>query len=201
MIDISKINFKKMNGLVPAVIVDIMTRQVLMTGFMNKEALDKSIETGLVTFFSRTKNRLWTKGETSGNTLTVKEMKIDCDNDSLLIYAVPKGAICHTGAYSCFSEEKGNADFLTYLYEIIKQRKAELPDDSYTAKLFREGLSRISQKVGEEAVETVIASIKKDRKEIIEESSDLIYHLMVLLAGHGIEYAEIIENLASRNVK
>ncbi len=200
MIDMTKINFDKMMGLVPAVIVDENNSQVLMTGFLNMEALEKTMETGLVTFYSRTKKRLWTKGETSGNFLIVKDIRMDCDNDSLLIYAEPKGATCHSGAYSCFGEKKKDSDFLKYLYKIIKQRKKDLPEESYTAQLFKTGLSRISQKVGEEAVETVIASMKKDKKEIIDESSDLIYHLMVMLAEHEIEYSEVVQNLASRHV-
>jgi len=199
MIDIKKINFEKMNGLVPAVIVDETTLQVLMIGFMNREALEKTIETGLVTFFSRTKNRLWTKGETSGNILKVKELKTDCDSDSLLICAEPKGPVCHTGDYSCFGGEKKEPDFLYALYNLIKDRKEKMPENSYTTKLFKSGVGRISQKVGEEAVETVIASMKNDRNELVEEASDLVYHLLVLLAEHNIELSEITLNLAKRH--
>lgn len=201
MIDFKKIDFTKMNGLIPGSIVDSITKQTLMIGFFNKEAVEKTIETGFVTFYSRTKKRLWTKGEASGNLLKVKEIKIDCDYDSLLIYAEPAGPVCHNGTYSCFGELPAEPDFLFELNKIIKQRKKELPANSYTTRLFNEGLSRISQKVGEEAVETVIASIKKDRKEIIEESSDLIYHLIVMLTEHEIELSEIVKNLVNRHSK
>jgi len=201
MINISEINFTKMNGLVPGAIVDLHTGQLLMIGFLNKDALEKTIETGLVTFYSRTKQRLWTKGETSGNLLKVSEIKKDCDNDSLLIYAEPKGPVCHTGAHTCFGEEKSDNNFIFSLSRLIEQRKKEMPEKSYTTKLFTEGLSRISQKVGEEAVETVIASMKKDRQEIIEETSDLIYHLLVMLAEHEIAPQEIIQNLEKRHNK
>ncbi len=201
MIELQKLDFDKMNGLLPAAVMDISSGQLLMIGFMNREALAKTIETGLVTFFSRTKNRLWTKGETSGNILTVREIKTDCDSDSLLIYAEPKGNVCHTGSYSCFGEEKKENDFITTLQNIIKDRKIKMPENSYTTSLFKSGTARISQKVGEEAVETVIASMKNDRNEIIEEASDLVYHLLVLLAQHEIDFKEIKENLAKRHAK
>ncbi len=201
MIELQKLDFDKMNGLLPAAVMDVSSGQLLMIGFMNREALAKTIETGLVTFFSRTKNRLWTKGETSGNILTVREIKTDCDSDSLLIYAEPKGNVCHTGSYSCFGEEKKENDFITTLQNIIKDRKIKMPENSYTTSLFKSGTARISQKVGEEAVETVIASMKNDRNEIIEEASDLVYHLLVLLAQHEIDFKEIKENLAKRHAK
>ena len=201
MIELQKLDFDKMNGLLPAAVMDVSSGQLLMIGFMNREALAKTIETGLVTFLSRTKNRLWTKGETSGNILTVREIKTDCDSDSLLIYAEPKGNVCHTGSYSCFGEEKKENDFITTLQNIIKDRKIKMPENSYTTSLFKSGIARISQKVGEEAVETVIASMKNDRNEIIEEASDLVYHLLVLLAQHEIDFKEIKENLAKRHAK
>ena len=200
MIKVTDINFDKLNGLIPAVIVDKNTDQVLMLGFMSKEAVEKTIELKKVTFFSRTKNRLWTKGETSKNYLNLVEILIDCDNDSLLIYTEPEGNTCHLEQYSCFGiNKKTDKDFLTKLFELIKTRKVELPENSYTTKLFKEGENRIIQKVGEEAVETVIAAKNRDKKEIINETSDLIYHLFVMLAEQGIDFDEVVENLESRH--
>lgn len=200
MIDINKIDFDKLNGLVPSVIVDDNTGKVLMLGFMNKEAVEKTLELKKVTFFSRTKNRLWTKGETSKNYLNLVDILTDCDNDSLLVYAKPEGDTCHLEQYSCFGiAKKSDEDFLNKLFELIKTRKAELPENSYTTKLFKEGENRIIQKVGEEAIETVIAAKNRDRSEIINETSDLIYHLFVMLAEQGIEFEDIIKNLESRH--
>ncbi len=200
MIDIYKLNFSKLNGLIPAVIVDNNNLAVLMLGFMNEEALKKTIETGLVTFFSRTRNSLWTKGETSGNFLKLIDIKADCDYDSLLVYAVPSGNTCHTGDYSCFGvEKKMSLEFLNELFSLIKERSIQLPEKSYTTSLFKSGENRIIQKVGEEAIETVIAAKNHDRAEIINEVSDLIYHLFVMLVDQKIEFSEIVENLSSRH--
>ncbi len=199
MIEIEKIDFQKLNGLVPAIIVDKATSQVLMLGFMNEEALQKTIDTNKVTFFSRSKNRLWTKGETSENYLLLKDIKVDCDNDSLLVYAEPQGPTCHTGEYSCFGEKKENINWLLKLSELINRRKDELPEGSYTTKLFKSGENRIIQKVGEEAIETVIAAKNRDKDEIINETSDLIYHLLVMLAEKNIEFTEVVENLEKRH--
>lgn len=200
MIDITKIDFEKGSGLVPAVIVDEMTKNVLMLGFMNEEALLKTIEIGKVTFFSRTKNRLWTKGETSGNYLLVEQICSDCDSDSLLVHAVPKGDTCHLHKYSCFdSQNNQSADFLPYLFSLIKSRKLELPENSYTTKLFEDGSDRIIQKVGEESVETVIAAKNRDADEIKNEVADLVFHLFVMLVDQGIELDEIIEVLRGRH--
>lgn len=199
MIDISEINFDKLNGLVPAIIIDDNTGQVLMLGFMNDEAYQKTIDEKVVTFFSRTKNRLWTKGETSGNYLNLVDIKTDCDNDTLLIRVNPEGNTCHLGNYSCFNIEKDNLRFLQKLFELIKDRKEKLPEDSYTSKLFKKGENRIIQKVGEEAIETIIAAKNNDKEEIINETSDLIYHLFVMLAEKDIELNEIAENLLSRH--
>lgn len=203
MIDINKINFEKLNGLVPAVIIDNKNDQILMLGFMNRESLAKTIETGLVTFFSRSRNALWTKGEISKNYLKLIDIKSDCDNDSLLVYALPEGPACHKGTYSCFKgiEEKASKYFLHELYSLIKSRKKELPEGSYTTRLFNEGENRIIQKVGEEAVETIIAAKNHDKKEIINEASDLVYHLLVMLADQNIELEEIISNLNLRHKK
>lgn len=200
MIDISKLNFEKLNGLVPAVIVDKNTDLVLMLGFMNGESLRKTIETKHVTFFSRTRNELWTKGETSGNFLKLVEIKPDCDNDSLLIYVDPEGNTCHTGKYSCFDIKKtGSIKFLQQLSEIIKERKEKLPENSYTTKLFKEGENRIIQKVGEEAIESLIAAKNNDKEEIINEVSDLLYHIIVMLEQKDIELSDVVTNLEKRH--
>lgn len=200
MINIEKIDFKKLDGLVPAIIVDSTTDKVLMLGFMNKESLTQTIEKKKVVFFSRTKNRIWLKGETSKNFLNVVSISSDCDDDTLLIYANPDGPTCHTGNYSCFAEvDKDNIKFLEYLFKLVKQRKIDLPEKSYTTTLFQKGSNRIIQKVGEEAIETVIAAKNEDKDEIINETSDLIFHLFVMLADQGIELSEIISNLQKRH--
>lgn len=200
MIDIEKIDFEKQNGLVPAIIIDITTDQVLMLGYMNKESLTQTIEKQKVVFFSRTKNRLWLKGETSGNYLNLVSINTDCDNDTLLIYAKPEGPTCHTGSYSCFSNvDKNNVQFLSYLFELIKDRKVKMPENSYTTKLFQKGSNRIIQKVGEEAIETVIAAKNNDKAELINEVSDLFFHLFVMLADQEVEFSEIISNLQNRH--
>jgi len=200
MIDLSKIDFEKLNGLVPAVVIDNRTDLVLMIGFMNKESLEKTIETKFVTFFSRTRNSLWTKGETSGNFLRLVEIKPDCDNDALLIYANPDGNTCHTGKYSCFDINRHESvKFLLELTAIIKDRKMNLPENSYTTRLFKEGENRIIQKFGEESVEVMIAAKNNDKNEIINEVSDLLYHLLVLLEEKGIKLPEITSNLEKRH--
>lgn len=200
MIDIKNIDFKKCDGLVPAIIKDVKSNSVLMLGFMNKEALQKTIENGKVTFYSRTKQRLWTKGETSGNYLFVQNISTDCDNDSLLIRAVPAGNTCHSGSYSCFeSENESRILFLEYLFNLIKKRNEDRPQGSYTTKLFNSGADRIIQKVGEEAVETVIAAKNRDKEEITNETADLIYHLFVMLVEQGINFEEIISVLQKRH--
>ncbi len=200
MIEVDNINFAKMNGLIPAVIIDDNGGAVLMVGFMNREALEKTLELGKVTFFSRSKNRLWTKGETSGNYLFVKEISSDCDNDTLLIKADPAGEVCHLGNYSCFKEvRKNDISFIADLFSLIKERKIHSPEGSYTAELFKKGIDRIAQKVGEEAVETVIASKNNSRSDFIYETSDLIYHLLVLLAEKDVELSDIIDELKSRH--
>lgn len=202
MINIEKINFEKLSGIVPAIIIDASNNNVLMLGFMNKEALEQTIEKQKVVFFSRSKNRLWLKGETSHNYLNVVSISTDCDNDTLLIYANPDGPTCHTGSYSCFSEVNENSVlFLEYLFKLIKQRKIEMPENSYTSKLFQRGSDRIIQKVGEEAVETVIAAKNKDKEEVIYETSDLLFHLLVMLADQEIEFSDIISSLKKRHYK
>lgn len=199
MIDVSKINFSKLNGLVPAIVVDSKTDKVLMLGFMNQESLKKTIEIGKATFYSRSRKALWTKGETSGNFILVEEIITDCDNDSLLIYANPSGPVCHTGNYSCFPIHSRGINFLEKLNEIIKQRKKDLPQGSYTTQLFKEGSDRIIQKVGEEAIEVVIAAKNKNHKQIIYESADLLYHLMVMLYDNDVELKDVVAELESRH--
>ncbi|MFO7446589.1 MAG: bifunctional phosphoribosyl-AMP cyclohydrolase/phosphoribosyl-ATP diphosphatase HisIE [Ignavibacteriaceae bacterium] len=201
--EIEKLNFTKLNGLIPAVVIDVKNNQVLMLGFMNMLSLNRTFETGLVTFFSRTRQALWTKGETSGNYLRVVDIVPDCDYDAVVVKAKPEGNTCHTGDYSCFEgiENIPEKNFLNELYVIIRDRQKKMPDNSYTAKLFKEGGDKIIQKVGEEAVETVIAAKNADKKEIINETSDLLYHLLVMLADQEIEFNDIIENLRKRHKK
>jgi phosphoribosyl-AMP cyclohydrolase / phosphoribosyl-ATP pyrophosphohydrolase len=199
--DISLIDFEKLNGLVPAVVQDNNTQVVLMVGFMNADAVSKTLVTGKVTFFSRTKNRLWTKGEESGNFLNVAQILIDCDNDTLLIKANPVGPVCHTGADTCFEEnnQKTGIQFLSYLQDVIDQRKRDMPEGSYTTSLFTKGTRKITQKVGEEAVETIIGAMANDDENFIYESADLIYHLMVLLTHKGYRIEDIASELERRH--
>ncbi len=196
------LDFNKGNGLVPAIIQDQITGKVLMLGYMNEEALATTKESGKVTFFSRTKNRLWTKGETSGNFLFVKEIIADCDKDTLLIKANPVGPACHTGADTCFNET--NADpfqFLSYLTEVIEERKNSSPDSSYTSSLFAKGVNKVAQKVGEEAVEVVIEAMDDNIDLLKSESADLLFHLMVLLAHKNLSLKDVIEVLEQRHKK
>ena len=194
------IDFEKMGGLVPAIIQDNVTRKVLMLGFMNKEAYDKTVETGKVTFWSRTRNCLWTKGETSGNFLNVKEILLDCDKDTLLIKARPEGPVCHTGADTCWNEQNSvDLNFLSYLQDFIDRRFKEMPEDSYTTSLFKSGVNRMAQKVGEEAVETVIEATNGTDDRLIYEASDLIYHLIVLLTSKGHRIEELAAELVKRH--
>jgi phosphoribosyl-ATP pyrophosphohydrolase/phosphoribosyl-AMP cyclohydrolase len=198
--NIDQLNFSKLNGLVPAVIQDAATRQVLMVGFMNREAVEKTLSEKKTTFWSRTKQRLWQKGETSGNTLAVVSATTDCDYDALLIQVNPVGPTCHNGTYTCFGEEKSERDLsvLHQLENTISQRKREMPKDSYTATLFARGTSYISQKVGEEAVEVIVASLQQKPQALKEESADLLYHLLVLLADKGINLEDVTETLKGR---
>jgi phosphoribosyl-AMP cyclohydrolase / phosphoribosyl-ATP pyrophosphohydrolase len=195
-----------MGGLVPAVIQDAETSQVLMLGYMNQEAFDKTEKGGLVTFFSRSKNRLWTKGETSGHTLQVVSIAVDCDNDSLLIKVKPNGPTCHTGDTSCFGEDAAvkriaAIQFIARLEEVIQQRKANPTETSYTNFLFDKGVNKIAQKVGEEAVETVIDAVAGKLDTMKGEAADLLYHLLVLLAATGLELADVVAVLEERHKK
>jgi phosphoribosyl-ATP pyrophosphohydrolase/phosphoribosyl-AMP cyclohydrolase len=187
---------------VPAIIQDATTKNVLMLGYMNEEAFEKTKETKLVTFFSRTKNRLWTKGEQSGNFLNLVSVSLDCDNDSILIKAIPNGPTCHTASKSCFNQDSDASHFyiLDSLEKLIAERKDKLPKDSYVSILFNEGLPRIAQKVGEEGVEVVIAAMKQDSEdELISESADLLFHLLVLLREKGVSFDSVCKELVNRS--
>ena len=194
------IDFAKMDGLVPAIIQDNITSKVLMLGFMNEEAYEKTKETGKVTFFSRTKNRLWTKGEESGNFLNVVSIDIDCDKDTLLIKVNPVGPVCHTGTDTCFNETNSeDIMFLKYLQDFIEKRYKEMPEGSYTTSLFKKGINRMAQKVGEEAVETVIEATNGTEEGFVYEASDLIYHLIVLLTSKGMRLEDLARELKKRH--
>jgi phosphoribosyl-AMP cyclohydrolase / phosphoribosyl-ATP pyrophosphohydrolase len=195
-------DFSKLNGLIPAIIQDASTDKVLMLGFMNKEAYEKTLLEKRVTFFSRTKNRLWTKGETSGNFLDVVEIKIDCDNDTLLIKASPHGEVCHTGSDTCFNEvNRNNISFLIDLQNLVDQRKREMPEGSYTTKLFSKGINKVAQKVGEEAVELVIEAKDNNDDLFLNEAADLMYHLIVLLTAKGFRLEDVTKILIDRHKK
>jgi len=196
---IEKLQFDKLNGLVPAVIQHFEDGTVLMVGFMNREAVEQTLKDRQVIFWSRTKQRLWKKGETSGNILHVVSVVPDCDNDSLLIKAKPSGPVCHTGERSCFPETSSQTgEFLQRLETVIQSRKKEMPDGSYTTELFRKGVARIAQKVGEEAVELSIAAQYNDKQRIVEETADLLYHIIVLLTEKGIMMQDVYRELEKR---
>lgn len=193
-------DFDKMpDGLVPAVVQDARTGVVLMLGYMNREALEKTLETRFVTFFSRSKQRLWTKGETSGNALRLRDIRLDCDEDAILLKAEPAGPVCHTGDDTCWGERNQAVYFLPVLENIIQERKNAAPENSYTAKLFAAGIPKIAQKVGEEAVETVIESLGENREQLLNESADLLYHLLVLLAAKEVKLEEVESVLKARH--
>jgi phosphoribosyl-ATP pyrophosphohydrolase/phosphoribosyl-AMP cyclohydrolase len=197
-----KVQFEKYaDGLAPAVIQDFNTHKVLMLGFMNEEALRLTQQTGKVTFYSRSKKRLWTKGEESGNFLEVKTIAVDCDNDSLLIQAHPLGPVCHTGADTCWGEKNHSDNFLNYLEEIIQLRKRSNSTDSYVAKLFAKGINAIAQKVGEEAVELVIEAKDNNRNLFLNEAADLLFHYLVLLQAKQCSLNHVIEVLQERHSK
>lgn len=189
---------KSPDGLVPVVIQDEQTLEVLMLGYMNQEAYDKTVQENIVTFYSRSKNRLWTKGETSSNYLHVKSMHLDCDNDTILIKAKADGPTCHTGARSCF-DTAFNQNFILELENIIEDRYANPVEGSYVNKLRHKGLNKIAQKVGEEGVETVIAALAETDADLINEASDLVFHLLVLLKEKGVKLETIAKNLEGRH--
>ena len=194
---LKNINWDKGKGLVPVIVQDAQSSLVLMLGYINKEALVKTLDTKYVWFFSRTKNRLWKKGETSGNTLALKDIKLDCDSDTLLIKAKPRGPTCHTGHTTCFKEESSSPP-IQELFETITDRKKKLPKNSYTTSLFTAGLDKIALKVMEESLEVVHAAQKQTRKRLTEETVDLIYHLFVLLAEKNISLGEINKEIIKR---
>lgn len=197
-----KIDFKKYSdGLVPAVVQDFNTQKVLMLGFMNEDAFKKTEEIGKVTFYSRSKGRLWTKGEESGNFLLVKQMLSDCDDDTLLIKAEPKGPVCHTGADTCWSERNHKEDFLYYLEDIIDLRKKSTDEKSYVRGLFQKGINSIAQKVGEEAVELVIESKDNNEQLFLNEAADLLFHYLVLLNAKGYNLQSVVNVLQQRHSK
>jgi phosphoribosyl-ATP pyrophosphohydrolase/phosphoribosyl-AMP cyclohydrolase len=201
------INFDKMQGLIPAIIQDADTRQVLMLGYMNKEAYDITIKTGKVTFWSRSRQTIWTKGETSGNFLNVVDIKNDCDQDTLLIRVHPTGPVCHTGTDTCWGEKNEAAKndssnpllFLSQLQDFIEERHRLMPEGSYTTSLFKDGLNRMAQKVGEEALELVIEAVNGTDERMIYEGSDMLYHLIVLMTSKGMRIEQMAEELIQRH--
>jgi len=197
--EIENLDFKKGDGLLPAIIQDAKTDKVLMLGYMNEAAMKKTMDEGKVTFFSRTKNRLWTKGESSGHFLSVVSIKEDCDRDTLLIKVNPVGPVCHTGTDTCFEEKNESEDFLTYLEKTIQDRKNNPTEISYTSSLFEKGMNKIAQKVGEEAVELVIEAKDDNKALFLGEAADLMYHYLVLLTAKGFELEDVIDVLRKRH--
>ncbi len=197
---IAQLDWDKVDGLMPAIVQDAFNGKVLMLGYMNQAALTKTLEIGQVTFFSRTKERLWTKGETSGDVLSLQDISVDCDNDTLLVMATPAGPTCHLGTQSCFKDSAGfDLDFIGHLNSVIDGRYNNPDEKSYTASLFKSGVKRMAQKVGEEGVEVALAAATDDRDELINESSDLLYHLLVLLRGKDVPVSEVMDNLRKRH--
>ena len=200
VINSKKLAWEKGDGLLPAIIQDLNTSQVLMLGYMNNDALAKTLDTKKVTFYSRSKNRLWTKGETSGNWLDFVSAEMDCDADTILIQVRPHGPACHTGSRTCFNDHAaGTAAFLDQLSTLIAARHRIMPENSYTTSLFREGTARIAQKVGEEGIELALARMKNDPKEIKNEAADLLFHLMVLLEDAELAFSDVIAVLQERH--
>ncbi|MCS6794656.1 MAG: bifunctional phosphoribosyl-AMP cyclohydrolase/phosphoribosyl-ATP diphosphatase HisIE [Raineya sp.] len=194
--------FKNPETLLPAIVQDFYTQKVLMLGYMNQEAYEKTCNEGIVTFFSRSKQRLWTKGETSGNFLKVKQILIDCDQDTILIKAEPQGVVCHTGKDTCFAEtNQSNLHFLEHLQKIIQERKNQIPETSYTASLFAKGINKIAQKVGEEAVELIIEAKDENQELFLCEAADLLFHFLVLLEAKNLSLNQVMEVLQKRHLK
>ena len=197
-----KIDYSKYaDGLVPAIVQDDRTGRVLMLGFMNEEAVNKTQELGRVTFYSRSKKRLWTKGEESGHFLALKSMMTDCDNDTLLVKAIPNGPVCHTGADTCFNESNKSIDFIYLLEEVIEGRRQHPVENSYVSGLFKKGMNAIAQKVGEEAVEVVIEAKDNDKSKFLNEAADLLFHYMILLNAKGFALKDVRDILEKRHTK
>ena len=196
-----KIDFDKMGGLVPAIIQDAVTKNVLMLGLMNEEAYQKTIDTKKVTFWSRTRNCLWTKGETSGNYLNLVDIRLDCDNDTLLVKVHPQGPTCHLGTDTCWGEDNSLNPilFLSELQNFIDKRHQEMPENSYTTSLFKKGINKMAQKVGEEATETIIEATNGTNEQLVYESSDLLYHLIVMLTAKGLSIEDVASELIKRH--
>lgn len=200
MIDVKQLDWDKGNGLLPAIIQDSNNLRVLMLGYMNAESLAQTLETKRVTFFSRSKQALWVKGETSGNTLDFVSAEIDCDKDTILIRANPQGPACHTGSQTCFGDKQpSDILFLETLGDIIHTRNIDRPEGSYTTELFTEGKSRIAQKVGEEGVELALARMKDDKEEMVNEAADLLFHMMILLEDSGLSIKDVCAELSRRH--
>jgi phosphoribosyl-ATP pyrophosphohydrolase/phosphoribosyl-AMP cyclohydrolase len=201
--DIARVDFAKGGGLVPAIVQDASTGAVLMMAYMNQEALEQTLARQRAVFYSRSKQRLWEKGETTGHTLDVEGIALDCDNDTLLVTATPRGPACHNGTLTCFGDEPRNAAtriaFLAKLEAVIAQRASEKPETSYTARLLEKGVSRVAQKVGEEGVELALAAVGESADKIIEECADLLYHVLVLLRAKGLSLSEVVGRLESRH--
>jgi phosphoribosyl-ATP pyrophosphohydrolase/phosphoribosyl-AMP cyclohydrolase len=199
--DPNSVDFQKSEGLVPAIVQDYATEKVLMLGYLNREALDKTLEEGIVTFYSRSKNRLWTKGETSNNFLHLVSIAVDCDQDTLLIKARPDGPTCHTGADTCWNESNKSIDFLRQLENVIRQRRDQPDESSYTASLFKRGINKIAQKVGEEAIELVIEAKDDNADLFLNEAADLLFHYLILLSAKGYELGDVVKILEGRHKK
>lgn len=196
---VADVDFAKAGGLVPGVVQHARTGQVLMVGFLDEGALSQTLETGLATFFSRSRGQRWTKGETSGNTLAVEAVEVDCDRDTLLLHAVPAGPTCHTGQDTCFGPQAVPGSFVHELDGVVASRHEEMPEGSYTTSLFAGGVRRIAQKVGEEGVETALAAVAQDDEDLLGESADLVYHLLVLLRARGLGLADVERVLRERH--
>ena len=199
--DPNSVDFQKTDGLVPAIIQDHLSNKVLMLGYMNREALEQTLSDGKVTFFSRSKNRLWTKGESSNHFLHLVDIAVDCDQDTLLIKARPDGPTCHTGADTCWNEKNLSNDFLQQLENVIRQRRDQPDDTSYTTSLFKRGINKIAQKVGEEAVELVIEAKYNNADLFLNEDADLLFHYLILLSAKGYELGDVVKILEGRNKK
>lgn len=202
-VDISKIDFAKGDGLVPAIVQDAVSGAILMLGYMNRDAVEQTLARKRAVFYSRSKQRLWEKGETTGHTLDVVDVNLDCDCDTLLVSASPRGPACHNGTQTCFGDEPRFAAaglaFLAKLEAVIEQRAAEKPEASYTARLLEKGVARIAQKVGEEGVELALAGAADSEAKVIEESADLLFHMLVLLRARGLRFADVVRMLESRH--